>query len=393
MPSSAVPLSLSLAHARRIWLRAQRLDACAPFSRPGKLGQSDIGADAVRRAVEHLGYVQIDTIQVIERCHHHILWSRIPDYRRADLHRAQTHDKTVFEYWTHALSYVPTRDMPFFLAEMKQHRQSPRSAYRAVPPDDVRKVIRRVRDDGALSLRDIDDDVEQEKDHPWGSRKPSRRALQAAFYDGALTISERTGMLKRYELTARHFGWTQTPKAATAAHCTAYVLDRALRAQGLVSLDSVCHLDAPRKPAVRALIEARVRRKALIPVNLDGEAGALHWMRPEDLEPLPDIDPGTTHILSPFDPLIIQRKRLHRLFGYLHRFEAYVPKDKRVFGYFALPVLAGDQVVAAIDIKADRTRKRLQIQQWTWVGEGNAATHQAQIDEALHRFEHFQFRE
>ncbi|GGX07704.1 hypothetical protein GCM10007242_11530 [Pigmentiphaga litoralis] len=393
MPSSPVPLSLT--HARRIWLRAQRLDVRAPFSQRGELGgdeDGDDGANAVRRAVEHLGYVQIDTIQVIERCHHHILWSRIPDYRRADLHCAQTTDKTVFEYWTHALSYVPTRDMPFFLAEMKQHRASPRSGYRNVPPEDVRKIIRRVRDDGALSLRDIDDDIEQEKDHLWGSRKPSRRALQAAFYDGALTISERTGMLKRYELTARHFGWTQTPKVATPAQCTAYVLDRALRAQGLVSLDSVCHLDAPRKPAVRALIETRVRRGELLPVALEGEGGAPHWVSPADLAPLPDIDPGTTHVLSPFDPLIIQRKRLHRLFSYLHRFEAYVPRDRRVFGYFALPVLAGDQVVAAIDIKADRTRQRLQIQHWTWVGGGSAARHQAQIDEALHRFEDFQFR-
>ena len=385
MPSSAVPLSLS--HARRIWLRAQRLDVSAPFS-----VQGESGADAVRRAVEHLGYVQIDTIQVIERCHHHILWSRIPDYRRADLHGAQTIDKTVFEYWTHALSYVPTRDMPFFLAEMKQHRLSPRSAYRTAPAEDVRKIVRRVRDTGALSLRDIDDDVEQEKDHLWGSRKPSRRALQAAFFAGALTISERTGMLKRYELTARHFGWTQPPRVATPAQCTGYVLDRALRAQGLVSLDSVCHLDAPRKPAVRALIDTRVRRGELLPVLLEGDRTATHWMRPADLAPLPPVDPGTTHILSPFDPLIIQRKRLDRLFGYLHRFEAYVPKDKRIFGYFTLPVLAGDQIVAAIDIKADRPQRRLQIQQWTWVGEGSAARHQRHIDEALHRFEDFQFR-
>ncbi|WP_420224995.1 DNA glycosylase AlkZ-like family protein [Pigmentiphaga litoralis] len=359
----------------------------APFTVRG-----ESGADAVRRAVEHLGYVQIDTIQVIERCHHHILWSRIPEYCRADLHHAQSVAKTVFEYWTHALAYVPSRDMPFFLAEMKRHRLSPRDGYRSAPADDVRRIVRRVRDDGALSLRDIDDDVEQEKDHPWGSRKPSRRALQAAFFDGALTISERTGMVKRYELTARHFGWAHAPKTATPAQCTAYVLDRALRAQGLVSVDSVCHLDAPRKPAVRALIDTRVRRGELLPVLLENDRAATHWVRPEDLEPLPPIDPGTTHILSPFDPLIIQRKRLDRLFGYLHRFEAYVPKARRVFGYFTLPVLAGDQVVAAIDIKADRPRQRLQIQQWTWVGEGCAARHQPQIDEALHRFEAFQFR-
>ena len=97
---------LTKAEARRIWLRAQRLDTRAPFGE---------GPQATAAAVEHLGYVQIDTINVIERCHHHILWTRIPDYRRADLRQAQSVDKSVFEYWTHALSYVPAKDLRFFI--------------------------------------------------------------------------------------------------------------------------------------------------------------------------------------------------------------------------------------------------------------------------------------
>ena len=90
-----------------------------------------------------------------------------------------------------------------------------------------------------------------EKHHPWASRKPSKRALQLAFYTGAVTISERSGMLKTYELMERHFGWDKMPKPASAAETSAYLLDRALRAQGIVSLDSVCYHDAPRKPAIR----------------------------------------------------------------------------------------------------------------------------------------------
>ena len=107
-------LPLTKAAARRIWLRAQRLDARAPFGE---------GPLAVAAAVEHLGYVQIDTINVIERCHHHILWNRIPEYRRADLRQAQSADKSVFEYWTHALSYVPSKDLRFFIPAMKRHRR------------------------------------------------------------------------------------------------------------------------------------------------------------------------------------------------------------------------------------------------------------------------------
>src|SRR5437868_8987921 len=105
---------LTKAEARRIWLQAQRLDVREPFG---------AGARATADAVAHLGYVQIDTINVIERCHHHILWTRIPGYRRADLRQAQSVDKSVFEYWTHALSYVPASDIRFFIPAMRRHRR------------------------------------------------------------------------------------------------------------------------------------------------------------------------------------------------------------------------------------------------------------------------------
>src|SRR5882757_6547846 len=194
---SAKPHPLTKAAAKRIWLDAQRLTTPAPFGE---------GAAATRAAVEHLGYVQIDTINVIERCHHHILWSRIPSYRREHLRQAQTTDKSVFEYWTHALAYVPTKDIRVFLAEMKRHRQEPNSWFNTVKKQELRKVLTLIRKDGALSIRDIDD-VLVEKDHAWASRKPSKRALQLAFYNGVLTVSERSGMLKSYELIDRHFGW------------------------------------------------------------------------------------------------------------------------------------------------------------------------------------------
>jgi uncharacterized protein YcaQ len=375
-------LTLPNAVARRIWLRAQRLDAAAPFGEE---------PDATSAAVAHLGYVQIDTINVIERAHHHVLWSRIPDYRREHLVRAQTTDKTVFEYWTHALSYVPTRDFRLFVPEMKRQRLSPRSWFGAVSKEEMRKVLRLVRTEGPVSIRDIEDDVLVEKEHPWASRKPSKRALQLGFYTGALTISRRSGMLKTYELTDRHFGWEKRPNPASERQILNYLLDRALRSQGLVSLDSVCYLDAKRKPAIRALIEARVKRRLLAPVALEGAGKAEHWATPDTLADLPASAGDLVHILSPFDPLIIQRKRLKLFFDYDHRFEAYVPREKRVLGYFALPVLVDDEIVAAIDLKADREKRALRIQQWTWIGKGSAASHAAQIDETLHRFEEFQF--
>ena len=374
------PFPLPKSDARRIWLRAQRLDRTAPFGE---------GPEATRAAVQHLGYVQIDTINVIERSHHHILYSRIPGYRREHLRQAQTIDKSVFEYWTHALSYIATTDMRFYVGAMKRHWQRRSVWFTSVTPPDLRKVLRRIRTQGALTIRDIDDDVLVEKDHAWASRKPSKRALQLAFYRGLLTVSERKGMLKTYELMTRHFGWDRLPRAAPERDILNYLLDRALRSQGVVSLDSACYLD-PRKPAMARLIESRMRGKELVPVEFAGAGKLQHWLRPETLDGRVDGAEDLVHILSPFDPLINQRKRLHLFFDYEHRFEAYVPREKRLFGYFALPVLVGDDIVALLDLKADREQQKLLLQRWTWLDKSSRRSHKKRIEDALHRFERFQ---
>jgi uncharacterized protein YcaQ len=389
MSRAAQPHLLTKLDARRIWLSAQRLDSREPFGD---------GPQAVADAVAHLGYVQIDTINVIERCHRHILWTRIPNYRRTDLRQAQSVDKSIFEYWTHALSYVSAGDFRFFVADMRLHKREGHKWFPSVQPADTRKVMRLLRE-GALTIRDIEDDVLVEKTHLWASRKPSKRALQLAFYTGAVTISERNGMLKTYELMGRHFGWEKPPKQASNSERTTYVLDRALRAQGVVSLDSICHLDAPSKKAVRGLIDQRVRRGELVGVAIEGAPKQEHWAAPQTLASVREGNGELVHILSPFDPLIIQRKRTNLFFDYDHLFEAYVPKAKRKLGYFALPVLVGDDIVAALDLKTDRQNKKLLMQKWNWVGAGKRTKGEAKgalkrkIEDELHRFERFQLGE
>lgn len=374
------PIQLTSPQARRIWLHAQRLDSAEPFGS---------GPKATPAAVAHLGYLQIDTIYVIERSHHHILYTRIPTYRREHLHQAQSIDKTVFEYWTHALSYVPTEHLRFYVREMRGQWQQRVYWLGKVSSADLRRVLARIRRDGALTIRDIDDEP-VEKDYAWASRKPSKRVLEVAFYKGLVTISQRVGMVKTYELMTRHFGWNRLPRGATEKETSNYVLNRALQAQGIVSLDSICHLDAPRKPEMTRLLESRVRRKELIPVQLEGAGQLLHWVRPETLDAIPDPAHEPVHILSPFDPLIIQRKRLRLFFDYEYRFEAYVPKHKRVFGYFVCPVLIGDRIVAALDLKTDRSQQKLLVQRWNWIGRSKSRTHKQQVESALHKFEQFQ---
>ncbi len=374
---------LTKAQAKRLWIRSQKLDQPTPFGS---------GPAATQAAIEHLGYVQIDTISVIERCHHHILFNRIPRYQRSDLNACQSLNKSVFECWTHALSYVPTRDYRFFMRQMKARLKDPGSWLADVSTEDMRKVLRLIQTSGALSIRDFEDDVLVEKSHPWASRKPSKKALQLGFMTGQLIISERVGMLKNYELTDRHFDWDKKPKAATENEICDYQLDRAIRAQGLVSLDSICHLDAKNKKTIHSQIELRLKKEVLIPVQIEGLTKTSYWMQPHDLDSTLSQEPehDLVHLLSPFDPLIIQRKRLQVIFGYEHLFEAYIPKEKRIHGYFGIPVLMNDRIVAVLDLKTDRALQKLQVKKWIWTEKSKSTAAKKRIEEELHRFEKFQ---
>lgn len=378
----ATPARITRSFAKAIWLHAQRLDTDAPFGS---------GPAATPAAVRHLGYVQIDTIHVIERCHHHILYTRIPDYRREHLDRAQAVERSVFEFWTHALAYLPVEDFRYYVRDMRNGPRAHGRWFASVTAGDLRRVLGRIRRGGELTIRDIDDDVLVEKDHPWASRKPSKRALQLAFFRGLVTVSRRTGMLKSYDLTARHFGWERLPRCATQQETLGYALERALRSQGLISLDSVCYGGVAGRAAIRRLVESKVRRGELVPVDVEGAGARPHWGRPETLDlKLETPTPTRIHILSPFDPLVCQRKRLSLFFDYEHRFEAYLPPNRRVLGYFACPVLAGDRIVAALDLKTDRAARQLRVQKWTWIIKRPPRSLRAAIEAALHSFERFQ---
>ncbi len=196
-------------------------------------------------------------------------------------------------------------------------------------------------------------------------------------------------MLKTYELLERHFGWKGLPKAPSPRQVAEYRLDRALRSQGLISPASVMHHRLRLTPDIAAIVERRLRRKELIPLEIEGEAMP-HWATPETLEEIPEPGEPLVHILSPFDPLIIQRARLKLFFGYEHVFEAYVTKAKRKFGYFTLPVLIGDQIVAALDLKTDRAARKLLIQSWHWLDAARPRLHKRLIEAELSRFERFQ---
>lgn len=372
-------IKLNKVLAKNIWIEQQRLNQANPF------GHS---AMAVTKAVEQLGYVQIDTINVIERCHHHILFNRIPHYQKSYLEKAQSEDKSIFEYWTHALSYIPTSKYKYYIPQMKNIKTNQGYWHGRVSTNDYKKVIALLKK-GPLSVRDIKDDVLKEKEHDWDSKKPSKRALQLGFYKGDIVIARREGMLKIYDLASQHFNWNKQPKAATINEILNYKIDRALNAQGIVSLDSICYLNPSQKKKIESLLQSRIKNNTLIEVHINNLEKTKFWLEPKRLETKVK-ESHETHILSPFDPLIIQRKRLKMFFDYEHLFEAYVPPAKRKFGYFTLPILHTNNIVALLDLKTDRQNKKLLIQSWHWLPKQKSQNLKLLIENKLNQFEKFQ---
>lgn len=372
-------LEISKEKAKNIWISAQGLNIEAPFGK---------GVKAVPTVISQLGYVQIDTINVIERAHHHILYNRIPDYNPKLLHLAQTQEKTIFEYWTHALSYLPVEDYKYYVGKMKKIKAGD-GWFGSVTAEDYKKVKSLLKKEGAISIRDIKDDVLVEKTHAWGSSKPSKRALQLGFYKGEFVIAERDGMLKKYDLTERHFDWKTKPKMVTETEYANYILERTLKSQGVVSVDSVCYLEPKLKTLITKCILKKIISNELIELKISKNEKDVFYAKPETLDQN-YLQNELTHILSPFDPLIIQRKRLKTFFDYDHLFEAYIPKEKRVFGYFTLPVLHENNIIALLDLKTDRAKKLVLIQNWAWLGKFKSAKNKEIIEGELDKFEKFQ---
>lgn len=390
MPQS-VPHKISRQQARDIWITAQKFDGFDAKS------DSTTAAQTVANTIEHLGYVQIDTINVIERCHHHILFNRIKNYHQRDLQAAQAHEKSIFEFWTHALAYLPLSAYSHFVGDMKQFRAQKTGAWgQTCSPHLLRKTFNRVRDHGPLSMSDIVEERAADSGG-WGNQKPSKKAFEILFYQGKFAIARREGVKRFYELSERHFAWDNPPKESSNTARADYEIKRAIRAHALIELNNTCYLRPKRKPAIAKRLQTWVNQKRLIPIQVEGDTKNTYYLTPKSMDQLtqsdakdgPESDPKA-HILSPFDPLLIQRKRTEILLDHAHVFEAYVPQSKRKWGYFTLPVLHRGKIVAGLDLKANRKTQKLEI--LNWIDFDTKSDHKKTIEEALDGFHNFQFQ-
>ncbi len=342
------------------------------------------GSAGVAAVLRTLGYAQIDTISVVERAHHHTFSSRVPTYTERDLVALELPSaggRLAFEYWAHAAAYLPIEDYRYCLPRMRRVRERGHEWF-SVEPIVVAGVLERIREEGPLSAKDFEDP--RPKAGSWWAWKPAKRALEYLFHGGYILASTRRGFVKVFDLAERVLPDQQDLAAPDDAEMAAWYLERTAATHGVFADDEIAYGRRDSLILIPDALAARLEGGELRRVSIEGlDLGGIYatqdalngtggpWVggRPSEGAQPGGAGPVRAVILSPFDPFVINRKRLRRLFGVDYTVECYVPEAKRRFGYFALPILAyrrdesgaptDGTVVGLLDAKADRKSKTL----------------------------------
>jgi len=314
-----------------------------------------IAVDATRSAIEHLGYIQIDTISTVQRAHHHTLWNRNPRYKPVHLNQLLA-DKQIFEYWSHAAAYLPMRDYRYSLPRKRAIASGEQNHWYKRDERLMKSILHRIIAEGPLMAKDFKQDGKKTDD--WEC-KPAKRALETLFMQGDLMIPRRVNFHKVYDLTERvlpeHVDATFPGPEETAR----FLITRYLQANGLGQVSEITYLRKNTKPSVSASLQEMISNQEVIQLRV---GNVLYVALPASLELLnKPLARSKLKILSPFDNLLIQRKRIQALFGFDYQLECYLPAAKRRHGYFSLPILWNGNLVARMDCKADRKKSQLNI--------------------------------
>lgn len=338
--------SLSIPEARKLVLLSQR---ALPSKQPGTAQAATLST------IEHLGYIQIDAISVIQRAHHHTLWNRNPRYQSPQLDHLVA-DKQVFEYWSHAAAYLPMRDYRFSLIRKHALASGAQDHWYDRDESQMKLVVERIANEGPLMAKDFDHSGKRTGE--WRP-KPAKQALEYLFMQGDLMSPGRVNFHKVYDLTERvlpsGIDSTQPEPEEYARHLiTGY-----LRANGLGQPAEMTYLLKGLKKPVSATLAEMTSSGEVLQIRAAGE---IYYALPASLELLgKPLARSKLKILSPFDNLVIQRKRMKTLFGFDYLIECYLPAAKRQYGYFTLPILWDGKLVARMDCKAERNASLLHI--------------------------------
>lgn len=347
---------LSAGLARRVALAAQGFG-----ERRAVGGRTDVRH--LRRVLRRVGLIQLDSVNVLARAHYLPLFSRLGPYPVGLLDRAASRaPRELFEYWAHEASLVPVELQPALrwrMAEAERHAWGGMKRLARERPDFVAWVRSEVADRGPITAREISDDAPRSKDN-WGwNWSDVKIALEWLFWSGEISSAARLPSFeRRYDLTERVLPpavlAVPTPEPAEAHRTLVRVAAGALGVATETDLRDYFRLPVL---AARRAVADLVDAGELLPVTVAG------WAKPGYLDPaarLPRRVSGRA-LVCPFDPLIWERARTERLFGFRYRIEIYVPAPKRVYGYYVLPFLLDEELVARVDLKADRAAGVLRI--------------------------------
>ncbi|MFF7654303.1 winged helix-turn-helix domain-containing protein [Streptomyces sp. NPDC007983] len=320
-------ITLSADEARRIALRAQGLLG-APDRRGG-----------VRGLLRHLGAVQLDTISVLARSHELIPYARLGAVGREAVESAYWTGTHAFEYWSHAACVLPIEEWPHFAFRRRAYRARPHW-HHELPDGTYEKVVAQLRAEGPLTATELGG---AKNGGLWWDWSAVKVAVERALMYGEVVCVERRGWKRVYDLAERAVPDGLLHDDLDDAEC----LRRLVRLAGQ-SLGVGTRADLADYHRLKAeQVEAVIADSGLVPVKVAGWDKAA-WADPEALATTPRGRHRTT-LLSPFDSLIWDRARTERIFGFSHRLEAYVPRPKRVYGYFAMPLLSGGRLLGRVD--------------------------------------------
>ncbi|REC63957.1 winged helix-turn-helix domain-containing protein [Chryseobacterium pennae] len=315
------------------------------------------GKEAVLTTLERLAYLQIDTLSVIERAHHHTLWTRIPDFKTHYLDEL-VEERKIFEYWFHAASYLPIQDFRYALPQMLHVKQSDSHYYNA-DKKVMKYVIDTIRAEGPKMARDFES--KKNKEGSWWNWKPAKLALERLFMQGDLMISGRSGMQKTYDLAERILPSSINTTPPTPLELAEYLVKTTLHAYGFTTLKQITHLRKgdTLKKNVNLVLQSLLEKGEIQKLSIEGLSSV--FIQSDLLERSDNIAVSGIRLLSPFDNSIIHRDRVKQIFDFDFRLECYVPKEKRQYGYFCLPILFGNTFIGRVDCKAHRKDKKLEL--------------------------------
>lgn len=320
-----------------------------------------LGPQATLTSVEHLSYVQIDTISVVERAHHHTLWSRVPNYN-VDVLNGLVNDGSVFEYWAHAASYLPMKDFRFSLPRKKRHSDGEAHWFKmtAEHRKERKIILDRIKSEGPLRSKDFEKPAGFKGQ--WFNHSISKQTLEKLFMDGVLMISERQGFQKVYDLTENILPSHVDTTFPNAEEFSEYLIRSCLRSQELATMKEISYL---RRPETKAQIKASLKKMLLsgevVEIKIEHNPNQYFALSNQIKKTYKKAKSDHVQILSPFDSCVIQRGRLQDIFDFNYLIECYVPAPKRKYGYFALPLLYKNHFVGVVDLKAHRADKELEV--------------------------------